>query len=80
MCRGGCAYEVKFDGWRCLAFVKPDGVYLQSRQAKDLTAYFPNPQEFHPMGEARRSPGPPLRTAELRDGSPDLVTDGGSCI
>jgi ATP-dependent DNA ligase len=42
MCRGGCAYEPKFDGWRCLAFVRPDGVYLQSRQAKDLTPYFPD--------------------------------------
>ena len=42
MCRGGCAYEVKFDGWRCLAFAGPDGVYLQSRQAKDLTPYFPD--------------------------------------
>jgi hypothetical protein len=50
MCRGGCAYEVKFDGWRCLAFVEPDGVYLQSRRAKDLTPYFPHPQKFHRMG------------------------------
>ena len=45
MCRGGCAYEVKFDGWRCLAFAGPDGVYLQSRQAKDLIPYFPNPRQ-----------------------------------
>ncbi|MEV4708674.1 ATP-dependent DNA ligase [Actinoplanes sp. NPDC049316] len=30
------------DGWRCLAFVRPNGVYLQSRQAKDLTPYFPD--------------------------------------
>ncbi len=42
MCRGGCAYEVKFDGWRCLAFVRPDGVYLQSRRSRDLTPYFPD--------------------------------------
>ncbi|WP_213006048.1 ATP-dependent DNA ligase [Paractinoplanes toevensis] len=42
MCRGGCAYEVKFDGWRCLAFSRQDGVYLQSRRAKDLTPFFPD--------------------------------------
>ncbi|OJF13008.1 hypothetical protein BG844_17660 [Couchioplanes caeruleus subsp. caeruleus] len=41
MCRGGCSYEIKFDGFRCLAFTRPGGVYLQSRQAKDLTPYFP---------------------------------------
>jgi ATP-dependent DNA ligase len=42
MCRGGCAYEPKFDGWRCLAFTGPAGrVTLQSRQGRDLTAYFP---------------------------------------
>ncbi|WP_344395007.1 hypothetical protein [Actinomadura alba] len=42
MCRGGCAYEPKFDGFRTLIFVRPGGVYLQSRQAKDLTPYFPD--------------------------------------
>ncbi|OJF14506.1 ATP dependent DNA ligase-like protein [Couchioplanes caeruleus] len=42
MCRGGCAYEVKFDGWRCLTFVRPGGVYLQSRQLKALGPYFPD--------------------------------------
>jgi ATP-dependent DNA ligase len=42
MCRGGCAYEPKFDGFRALAFVRSGGVYLQSRQAKDLTPYFPD--------------------------------------
>ncbi|ROP33468.1 hypothetical protein [Couchioplanes caeruleus] len=41
MCRGGCAYEIKMDGWRCLAFTRPSGAYLQSRQAKDLTPYAP---------------------------------------
>jgi ATP-dependent DNA ligase len=42
MCRGGCAYEPKFDGFRALTFVRSGGVYLQSRQAKDLTPYFPD--------------------------------------
>ncbi|GAA3943121.1 hypothetical protein Aau02nite_49160 [Amorphoplanes auranticolor] len=58
MCRGGCAYEPKFDGFRALAFVRSDRVYLQSRHGKDLTPYFPNPQEFRPMGEVWRSEGP----------------------
>src|SRR5690349_8333873 len=35
-------FEPKLDGWRCLAFHRPDGtVALQSRQTKRLTAYFP---------------------------------------
>jgi ATP-dependent DNA ligase len=42
MCRGGCAYEPKFDGFRALAFIRPDDVYVQSRQAKSLTPYFPD--------------------------------------
>ena len=36
------AFEPKLDGWRCLAFHRYDGrVYLQSRQYKQMTAYFP---------------------------------------
>jgi hypothetical protein len=36
------AFEPKLDGWRCLAFHRSDGrVDLQSRQHKQLTAYFP---------------------------------------
>jgi ATP-dependent DNA ligase len=34
-------YEVKLDGFRCLAFVDGDEVYLQSRSAKPLGRYFP---------------------------------------
>ena len=30
------------DGWRTVVFVRPGGVYLQSRRAKDLTPYFPD--------------------------------------
>jgi ATP-dependent DNA ligase len=42
-CRGGCVYQPKFDGWRSLAFRRADGtVYLQSRQSRDLTPYFPD--------------------------------------
>ena len=42
MCRGGCAYEVKWDGWRAAAFVGDDGVFLQSRSQRPLAAYFPD--------------------------------------
>jgi ATP-dependent DNA ligase len=34
-------YEVKLDGFRCLAFVDGEEVYLQSRSAKPLKRYFP---------------------------------------
>jgi ATP-dependent DNA ligase len=35
------AYEVKLDGFRCLAFVDGEDVFLQSRSAKPLGRYFP---------------------------------------
>lgn len=41
-CAGGCAYEPKWDGWRILAFVQNDRVYLQSRSGKPLSSYFPD--------------------------------------
>jgi ATP-dependent DNA ligase len=34
-------YEVKLDGFRCLAFVDGDEVFLQSRSGKELARYFP---------------------------------------
>jgi ATP-dependent DNA ligase len=34
-------YEVKLDGFRCLAFVDGDDIYLQSRNGKELGRYFP---------------------------------------
>lgn len=37
----GWAYEPKWDGFRALAFVDGDEVYLQSRNGKPLTRYFP---------------------------------------
>ncbi len=39
--RRGLRYEVKLDGFRCLAFVDGEEVYLQSRSAKPLGRYFP---------------------------------------
>lgn len=35
------AYEIKLDGFRCMAFVDGDLTYLQSRGAKPLQRYFP---------------------------------------
>jgi len=34
-------YEVKLDGFRCLAFVDGDDIFLQSRNGKPLGRYFP---------------------------------------
>jgi ATP-dependent DNA ligase len=34
-------YEVKLDGFRCLAFVDGDEIFLQSRNGKPLGRYFP---------------------------------------
>lgn len=35
------AYEIKLDGFRCIAFVDGESVYLQSRGSKPLRRYFP---------------------------------------
>ena len=45
----GWAYEPKWDGFRALAFVDGDDVYLQSRGAKPLRRYFP--ELAFPTGE-----------------------------
>jgi len=37
----GYAYEVKLDGFRCLAFVDGEEVFLQSRNGRPLGRYFP---------------------------------------
>ncbi len=38
---GEYVYEVKLDGFRCLAFVDGEDVFLQSRNGKPLGRYFP---------------------------------------
>ena len=43
------AYEPKWDGFRALAFVDGDNVFLQSRGAKPLRRYFP--ELVFPPGE-----------------------------
>src|ERR1019366_9419245 len=35
------SYEIKLDGFRCLAFVDGEDVFLQSRSGKPLGRYFP---------------------------------------
>ena len=54
-------YEPKFDGFRALAFVDGDDVYLQSRGGKPLRRYFP--ELVFPRGplRARRRAGDPRR-------------------
>jgi ATP-dependent DNA ligase len=37
----GWVYEVKLDGFRCIAFVDGDDVFLQSRNGRPLGRYFP---------------------------------------
>jgi ATP-dependent DNA ligase len=37
----GWAFEPKYDGFRAIAFVEPEGAYLQSRGGKPLSRYFP---------------------------------------
>ncbi|WIN00633.1 ATP-dependent DNA ligase [Actinoplanes oblitus] len=39
--RGTPQYEVKWDGWRCVAFCGKD-IHLQSRQGSDLTRFYPD--------------------------------------
>lgn len=42
------SYEIKLDGFRCLAFVDGQEVYLQSRSARPLGRYFPELLAFPP--------------------------------
>ena len=46
----GWAYEVKYDGFRCVAFVDGGEVELQSRNGKTLTRYFPEVAASFPAG------------------------------
>jgi ATP-dependent DNA ligase len=46
----GWAYEPKFDGFRTVAFVDGDDVYLQSRNGKPMTRYFPEVVASFPAG------------------------------
>ena len=44
-------YEIKLDGFRCLAFVDGGEVFLQSRNGKPLGRYFP--ELVFPRGSLR---------------------------
>jgi ATP-dependent DNA ligase len=44
------AYEIKYDGFRCVAFVDGGEVELQSRNGKTLTRYFPEVAAAFPAG------------------------------
>ncbi|MFN0096253.1 MAG: ATP-dependent DNA ligase [Dehalococcoidia bacterium] len=45
---GAWVYEPKWDGFRCLAFIKGGNVYLQSRDSRPLARYFPELAEALP--------------------------------
>src|SRR5215469_10037918 len=47
---GDYLYEPKWDGFRAIVFRSPDGVYIQSRDARPLDRYFP---ELHRVLLAR---------------------------
>ncbi|GHE06889.1 ATP-dependent DNA ligase [Klenkia taihuensis] len=51
---GGCAYELKWDGFRLVVVRETDGARLWSRQGKDLTARFP---DIARAATAQLSPG-----------------------
>ena len=38
----GWVYEPKWDGWRAIAYLRPDAVVLQSRTGRPLAPYFPD--------------------------------------
>jgi ATP-dependent DNA ligase len=46
----GWAYEPKFDGFRTIAFVDGDEVFLQSRNGKPMARYFPEVVAAFPAG------------------------------
>ena len=46
----GWAYEPKFDGFRTVAFVDGDDVYLQSRNGRPMARYFPEVIAAFPSG------------------------------
>src|SRR5690554_2125360 len=42
-------FEIKWDGYRCLAFIDNSHLVLQSRNKKDLSKYFP---ELHNISQS----------------------------
>ncbi len=62
----GWAYEPKFDGFRCVAFVDGNSAQLQSRNGRDLTRYFP---------ELAFPPGRYVIDGEIVVDGPDGETD-----
>lgn len=41
------SFELKWDGYRCLAYLRGDGCYLDSRNGKPLLSKFPRLKEMH---------------------------------
>ena len=63
------AFEVKWDGIRCLAFVERHVVRLQSRELTDITAQFP---ELASLAA--------LPTGTVLDGELVILTNGRPCL
>ncbi|MCG8401505.1 MAG: non-homologous end-joining DNA ligase [Firmicutes bacterium] len=65
-------FEVKWDGYRCLAYLGESGTSLVSRNQKDITAYFPDLAGLH-----RRVRGKPAlldgEITVLREGRPSFA-------
>ena len=62
------AFEVKWDGIRCLAFVERQGVRLQSRELMDITVQFPELAKLACLAA--------LPTGTVLDGELVILRDG----
>ena len=67
----GWAFEVKWDGYRALAFVGPDGTFLRSRSGRDMTASYPT------LGDLRRTT---LAQEVILDGEVAVLDDQGRAV
>lgn len=65
------AFEIKWDGYRALAFVGPDGSQLRSRSGRDMTASYPT------LGDLRRAT---LAQEVVLDGEVAALDDQGRAV
>lgn len=67
----GWAFEIKWDGYRALAFVGPDGSRLRSRSGRDMTASYPT------LADLRRTT---LAQEVVLDGEVVVLDDQGRAV
>ncbi len=65
------AFEIKWDGYRALAFVGPDGTHLRSRSGRDMTASYPT------LSDLRRAT---LAQEVILDGEVVVLDDQGRAV